>query len=323
MWSLEKEVLLNLNCRSVGRNFTLKEWQRYFSDEPYSKTCRNRPLDLEFLKVIENKLIDEGDIENALANLKTALKVDGVSEATLQSEALRLAALILVEPGKQLARKGEINAAVAEFKKALTVDPSLDLEPEKEAKRLAAPSLFEEGERLAKNGKIDTAIDKFKEALTFDPALDLNPEKEAKRLVVPNLVKEGERLAEKGEINAALKAFAEAQANDPSFKISSYTWNNLCWEASVRGFVADVMFACEKAVELEPDNGGNRDSRGVARALTGDFPGAIEDFQHYIQWAQKQNRWKKRILQRQDWIKKLQAKQNPFNEEVLKQIRDQ
>ena len=38
------------------------------------------------------------------------------------------------------------------------------------------------------------------------------------------------------------------------------------------------MAACEQAVELEPDHGGYRDSHGLARALTGDYPGAIVDF---------------------------------------------
>jgi Flp pilus assembly protein TadD len=38
------------------------------------------------------------------------------------------------------------------------------------------------------------------------------------------------------------------------------------------------MSACEKAVALAPKNGEFRDSRGIARALTGNKQGAIEDF---------------------------------------------
>lgn len=43
-----------------------------------------------------------------------------------------------------------------------------------------------------------------------------------------------------------------------------------------------VMFACEKAVKLAPDNGIFRESRGLARALTGDYKGATPDFEAYI-----------------------------------------
>ena len=81
--------------------------------------------------------------------------------------------------------------------------------------------------------------------------------------------------------------------------------------------------ACERAVALAPDNGNIRDSRGVARALTGDYPGAINDFQQYLEWGLKNDTSEERIRQRQDWIRMLQANQNPFNEELLKLIRDQ
>ena len=83
------------------------------------------------------------------------------------------------------------------------------------------------------------------------------------------------------------------------------------------------MAACERAVALAPDDGGIRDSRGVARALTGDYPGAINDFQRYLEWGLQNDTSEERIRQRQDWIRMLQANQNPFNEELLKLIRDQ
>jgi hypothetical protein len=58
---------------------------------------------------------------------------------------------------------------------------------------------------------------------------------------------------------------------------------SLCWAGSLRGYAAEVMTACDLAVERDPDSGWYRDSRGVARALTGDYPGAISDFEAYIQ----------------------------------------
>ena len=73
------------------------------------------------------------------------------------------------------------------------------------------------------------------------------------------------------------------------------------------------MQACENAVALEPKNGKFRDSRGIARTLTGDNKGAIEDFQAFIESSDLE--WEKE--KRQGWIDALKAGENPFTEEVL------
>src|SRR5437870_71223 len=90
-----------------------------------------------------------------------------------------------------------------------------------------------------------------------------------------------------GAIREALAAFAAAQTSDPNLEIAAAAWHSLCWFGSLGGFATDVMVACERAVALEPDHGGIRDSRGVARALTEDFPGAINDFQRFLEWGPK------------------------------------
>jgi regulator of sirC expression with transglutaminase-like and TPR domain len=84
------------------------------------------------------------------------------------------------------------------------------------------------------------------------------------------------------------------------------------------------MPACERAVELDSDNGGYRDSRGLARALVGAFEGAIEDFQFYIEWGQQQNRRsEERLQKRQGWIEQLKTGQSPFDEALLKELRQE
>ena len=77
------------------------------------------------------------------------------------------------------------------------------------------------------------------------------------------------------------------------------------------------MFACEKAVALSPDEDYIIDSRGLARALTGDIEGAIADFQVFVEWTSNEER----KAQRQEWIKALQAGENPFTDELLKELR--
>ena len=70
---------------------------------------------------------------------------------------------------------------------------------------------------------------------------------------------------------------------------------------------------------LEPDNGNYPDSRGLARALTGDRAGAIEAFRFYVD----QERDPVRVAQRQAWIAALEAGQNPFDAATLWALRSQ
>lgn len=81
------------------------------------------------------------------------------------------------------------------------------------------------------------------------------------------------------------------------------------------------MDACQRGVELAPDSGSARDSRGVARALTGDTAGAIADFQAYVEWAPNNNRPEEAIKKRREWIQALKAGRNPFDKATLKALR--
>jgi WD40 repeat protein len=98
----------------------------------------------------------------------------------------------------------------------------------------------------------------------------------------------------------------------------------ICWNGSVDGLAESVMPACERAVALDGDSARYRDSRGLARALTGDIEGAIDDFRSYVAWAQGQGRrFEDRLQERQDWIEQLETGQEPFNEALLKDLRQE
>jgi WD40 repeat protein len=43
IWHLGVDDLINLACRTAGRNFTLQEWQEYFPDQRYHATCADLP----------------------------------------------------------------------------------------------------------------------------------------------------------------------------------------------------------------------------------------------------------------------------------------
>jgi tetratricopeptide (TPR) repeat protein len=185
------------------------------------------------------------------------------------------------------------------------------------------PSFLKVVWRQIKNGDVEGSVTQLHKVLQEDGDSDVSLEKEARRLAAPALVEKGQELAQKGEIKTAITAFAEAQTSDPNLKILAQNWKTLCWFGSLGGFAIDVMAACERAVVLEPQHGDIRDSRGVARTLTGYYQGAIEDFQRFVEWGPGNGISEERIRQRQQWIQMLQVNQNPFTEELLKQLRTQ
>jgi WD40 repeat protein len=139
----------------------------------------------------------------------------------------------------------------------------------------------------------------------------------ARQLVAKSLVTLlGEMLARQGDIEKAIAAYAEAQKLGSTIAISATFENSLCWWGSLLGHAADVMKACETAVKKDPENAIFRDSRGLARALTGDFVGAIEDFQAFVDWTANEERKAKR----QRWIDALRAGDNPFIDEEIESL---
>ena len=130
------------------------------------------------------------------------------------------------------------------------------------------------------------------------------------------LVIDGESMAQSGNIEMAIEAFRQVPLVDSTFVISPNSWNELCWFGSLWGHAKDVLFACDRAVQ---ESGGETwiiDSRGVARALTGNFEGAIADFETYIPEASGEER-----VRREAWVAALKAGENPFTEEVLRGLR--
>ncbi len=131
------------------------------------------------------------------------------------------------------------------------------------------------------------------------------------------LALQGESLARRGNITEALTAYSAALSLDPRLNGSLQFWYRLCWHGSLWGNAEDVMFACEQAVALEPLLASTREARGLARALTSDYAGAIEDLE---QSAARATTSEERA-QRLSWIRTLASGQNPFTEEVLRALR--
>jgi len=180
-----------------------------------------------------------------------------------------------------------------------------------------AQFLVKQGQAIAKaDGDTKTAEAKFNQARKWDSNVAIPSKTELRHLAAPGLVTQAEKLVKDGKVKEALAAHTEAQNFDSNLKITAISWDFLCWYGSLRGYAADVMFACEKAVALEPEDADIRKSRGVARALTGNTQGAIEDFETLI----KSTYDKQLKVQRQGWVDALRAGKNPFTEEEIQRL---
>ncbi|MFZ1025259.1 MAG: WD40 repeat domain-containing protein [Limnoraphis robusta] len=173
----------------------------------------------------------------------------------------------------------------------------------------SATALFLQGEQSAAQGKIEEAVSKFKQAVKLDSKYSLDS--------AASLVRFGKSLAEDDKFDEAIAAFNQAQEFDSNVKITASDWNKLCWEGSINKQAEKVMFACNKAVELAPENGWIYNSRGLARALTGNVDGAVEDFENFVKLTGNEEE----KAQRKGWIESLKKGENPFTDEVLQKWR--
>ncbi|MEM7066526.1 MAG: TIR domain-containing protein [Cyanobacteria bacterium P01_B01_bin.77] len=240
-------------------------------------------------------------------------------EVCQTDERLAAAAPALVRQGEEMAKAGDIQTAVATFQTVLEWNPDLALEPMTRAKQF---QLLAEGEALAKDGHVQQAVTKLQAAMALDQTLAIHPENRAEEIALNALSKKVEESITTGDIQAAIAAFSNAKDINPDFQVSFgtlnliNTLNALCWHGSLHGYAVQVLDACEQAVARAPANGGILDSRGLARALTGDIEGAIADFQVFVDWTDDDDA----RLQRQEWIKALKAGKTPFTSEVLKSL---
>ena len=78
-----------------------------------------------------------------------------------------------------------------------------------------------------------------------------------------------------------------------------------------------MLPACDLSVSLLPENASFRDCRGLARALTGDRAGAVEDFRFFIEHTLERSKSKD---ERRGWIASLEQERDPFDESVLRSL---
>jgi hypothetical protein len=125
-------------------------------------------------------------------------------------------------------------------------------------------------------------------------------------------------LAAAQDIPSALSLLKGVELSESPFDLSTNTWNLLCWYGSLNGFVDEVMHACESAVASDSTVISYVDSRGLARAVSGDITGAASDFEYVVEHAPQGVFLDTRAA----WLEKLRHGENPFTDEVLRELKE-
>jgi WD40 repeat protein/tRNA A-37 threonylcarbamoyl transferase component Bud32 len=145
--------------------------------------------------------------------------------------------------------------------------------------------------------------------------------------VVLNILSDIRDVKDRTAASAALKKAVQIslQSDDPLLS------DDVCWSGATEGFAKEALPACDHTVQLDANNGGYHDSRGLARALTGDTTGAIQDFEFFLNWARGNDLSTEKTSvgcpgnpptfckaykqEREDWIAALKAgKSDPFKD---------
>jgi hypothetical protein len=118
------------------------------------------------------------------------------------------------------------------------------------------------------------------------------------------------------DFEPAFLAIQRADLSEAPVTFGPDTWNGICWFASIHGHAERVLYACDLAVAPDSTNVNRRDSRAVARALTGNVEGAIADLQYVVENAAEGP-----FLEiRADWLAALESGVNPFTEAELERL---
>ncbi len=112
------------------------------------------------------------------------------------------------------------------------------------------------------------------------------------------------------------------QVTQQSLKSEDADLNNrVCWYGSLAQEAKIVLPACDYGIHLDPGNVAIYDSRGLARALSGDIQGAIADYTFVLDPSHGYGSlYPDQVRERQAWLTALKAGHNPFDTKTLLQL---
>jgi len=128
------------------------------------------------------------------------------------------------------------------------------------------------------------------------------------------------------QIDPAIQSLDDALALNAEVSLSYKRLNDLCHIGAIYGEADRVSGYCDLAMAKAPqrEQGRVADARAIARTLRGDYQGAVQDFERFIAFAgQRPGRFADRARQRQQWVERLKAGQNPLDEQEIFRMREQ
>lgn len=329
-WELDSEALRERACRVANRNLTRAEWRQYFSDESYDVTCAGNPrapVDVSILAQDVSRFVAGGDSDRARAVLNQVMP-----DLVEAGDADALQAVCLLGNSEEL--KDSVKPACQAFVAALETvdDPTLALQSCDELIYYGlteyAPQACDHAIKAAQaKGDVYSAtyvcgsysrLDAGAAASACGEAIALALKSDDAYTVVDScqMFRRIEGLAGRA-LPVCEKAVTLAVATE-----DADLNNSICWDQAIFGHGGSALPACERAVSLAPDDPEIRDSRGVARALTGDYAGAIEDFEYYVEAMGAGSSVDEWVEQRKAWIAELKKGRNPLDEETLQMLVD-
>ncbi|BAZ27541.1 WD-40 repeat-containing protein [Kalymmatonema gypsitolerans NIES-4073] len=290
------------------------------------------------------EIADKGNIPEAVTKFQQAKQLDAKTDFDPDTDGVQnnpekvakeLASQGLVNQATLIAAQGNVADVIAKFQQAKQLNPKVDFDTDTKgvqnnaetvAKQLVRKGLINQATALARQGDIAEAAAKFQQVQQIDAKVDLepdidgvqtNPEKAAKDFFIGGLISQAVLHLKQDDFSKAVAVYSKIEQLQPTKEMLVYAWNSLCWQGSLQGYVKNVVNdACEKAVKLAPEDSNIRNIRGFARALVGNFTGAVEDFEVSIK-STKNAETKKKL---ESWVKDLQAGKNPFTWEELKKL---
>lgn len=237
----------------------------------------------------------KGDLDLAIADYSQALEITikGFDQATELNPQLLLA---INNRAIAYLKLEEYDNAIADYDLAIEIN-------DQDSRYFAIRGMV-----YGEKGLIDQSVS------DFDRAIELNPEN------IEYYGLRGEAYAKKRLFDQSMADFDQGLNLDPQ-NISIH--NSKCWYGSLLGESNSVLDNCEKAIELSSESdfqAAYRDSRGLALALTGDYEGAIIDFEIYAAYLKNHKGDETEINKRESWIANLENGINPFNDLVLDEL---
>jgi hypothetical protein len=294
LWDVDPESLIQKACQRVRRNFIQSQWAQYFPAEEYRKTCEEFPKHPSYYRdFVEQILIDSGEpqpVQRALAEVQQEMEMDG----------------LIKDPA---AKSSKI------VRETLTAGIWRELNNHK----------WEEVLSLMDQAKVnDISLEPLLTDTDFVYSLCWDGSLDGYATQVLDYCERAVDLSSDEDYTEApyLRDWASTLAGEPSAANDLYLLMDICWDGTLEGYAARVLAYCERAVDLAPDDPDVHEYRGLARALTGDLAGAVEDFQFYIDFYVDEGGDESLIQERQKWIADLKAGTNPFTYKVINQLRN-